>query len=55
MESVYNVLVEVIETVCDKYCKFPEEYSRKFGGDEDKALEELCKEKCESCVLNKLI
>ena len=32
MESVYNVLVEVIEKVCDEYCKYPEEYSRKFGG-----------------------
>ena len=23
-ESVVNIIQEVIETVCDKYCKYPE-------------------------------
>ena len=33
----------------------PRSIPEKMGGDEDKAFDELSKEKCESCVLNKLI
>lgn len=53
MDSVVNTIQEVIETVCDKYCKFPDEYSQKYQ-DEDQAIDNLLKEKCEGCILNKL-
>lgn len=51
--SVVNIIQEVIETVCDKYCKYPEQYKEKFV-DEDLAFDKMSEERCENCILNKL-
>ena len=47
METVHNILVEVIEEMCDKYCKYPDSY------DEDDDM--MYDERCNNCPLNKLI
>lgn len=47
-KTVNDILNEVVEEVCDKYCKFPQMYT---GENED----ELYEEHCDGCVLNKLI
>ena len=52
-ESVVNIIQEVIETVCDKYCKYPEYYSAKYE-DEDFAYDKMIEERCEKCILNRL-
>ena len=41
------------ELFCDCYCKFPEEYLAMYK-DVDDAQENLMREKCEMCPLNKL-
>ena len=46
-KSVVNVIEEVMNEVCDKYCKFPEQYT-----DEDE--EKLYEKHCNNCPLNKL-
>ena len=46
-ESVVNIIQKVIEEMCNKYCKFPEQYSEE---DEEKLYDEHCK----NCPLNKL-
>lgn len=51
--TVGKILEEVIDTVCNCYCKFPEEYARKYENETD-AEEFLYKEKCDKCILNKL-
>ena len=53
VEIVTKILEEVIETICDKHCKFPSEYYSKYK-DEQEAEEHLYTEKCDNCVLNKL-
>ena len=47
-KSVCDVLMEVVEEMCDKYCKFPDMYT---GNDED----ELYEKHCDNCPMNKLI
>lgn len=61
LKSTYDILREKarqIETakelICDCYCKFPEEY-RSMYKDVDDAQDNLEREKCEMCPLNKLI
>ena len=54
MESVTNIIVDVANEVCDKLCKYPGEYEKKYG-DSDEGMDKLIEEKCEKCVLNKLI
>lgn len=41
------------EYFCDFYCKFPEEYSSMYK-DVDEAQDNLLREKCEYCPLNKI-
>ena len=50
MDTVHNIIVEVVKKVCDEYCKWPEKY-----GDSDEELQKLMDEHCEKCVLNRLI
>ncbi|MEE1048208.1 MAG: hypothetical protein U0M60_12395 [Clostridia bacterium] len=45
--TVTAILQEVIQKMCDEYCKYPEQYK---GEDEDKLYEE----KCDNCPLNLL-
>lgn len=44
-QTVTGILHEVIQKMCDEYCKYPEQYK---GEDEDKLYEE----KCDNCPLN---
>lgn len=44
--TVSSILEEVINDMCDKYCKYPEQ----FTGDEEDELYKIC----DSCPLNKL-
>ncbi|MBQ4145440.1 MAG: hypothetical protein IJD36_02315 [Clostridia bacterium] len=53
--SVVNIIQNVVDEICDKYCKFPDEYYKKYPDNEDEAEEKLYCEKCDNCVLNKLI
>lgn len=46
-QTVTDILHEVIQKMCDEYCKYPEQYT---GEDEDKLYEE----KCDNCPLNLL-
>ena len=47
-KTVHNILVEVIEEMCDKHCKFLDMYTEENEDD-------LYKEHCDNCPLNKLI
>ena len=46
-KTVSKIMEEVIEEICDKYCKFPTIYE---GKDED----ELYDKHCDKCPLNRL-
>ena len=52
--NVIELIQWVADEVCDNYCKYPDEYFRKYK-DEDEAFEHLYCEKCEKCCLNKLV
>ena len=47
-KSVYLILEEVINEMCNKHCKFPDMYTEENEDD-------LYKEHCDNCPLNKLI
>lgn len=51
--TITKILEEVINTICDQHCRFPDEYRQKYK-DEEEAEERLYSEKCDKCVLNKL-
>lgn len=40
-KSVCAILVEVVNEICDKYCKYPLEYVQN-GKDEEKLYDERC-------------
>jgi hypothetical protein len=46
-ECVVDIIRKVVEEMCDKHCKLPEQYSEE---DEEKLYEEHCN----NCPLNKL-
>ena len=52
--SIQNKWMTMQDRICDCYCKFPEEY-RSMYKDVDDAQDNLEREKCEMCPLNKLI
>lgn len=43
-KTIYDLLDEVAEAMCDKYCKYPESYE----GTYDEMVEEICAE-CPMC------
>ncbi|MBQ9252273.1 MAG: hypothetical protein IJ188_06535 [Clostridia bacterium] len=45
--NVSRIICEVIEEMCDSYCKWPEEYRQSEEG-------KMYDERCNSCPLNKL-
>ena len=48
--SVVNILEEVVDDICNNYCKWPEKW------DEEKEGKELSdSEICDNCPLNKLV
>ena len=54
VEQARNKILDTQDLFCDCYCKFPEEYFSMYK-DADDALENLLREKCETCPINKLI
>lgn len=46
--TVSKIIEDVVESICDNYCKYPEQYAE---ADEEKMYEE----RCDKCPLNKLI
>ena len=61
LKSTYDILrekakqiAEATDIICECYCKFPEEY-RSMYKDVDEAQDNLEREKCDMCPLNKLI
>ena len=49
-QSIPQLLEEVANSFCDKYCKWPEQW------DEEKEGCELCEsEICQNCPLNRLV
>lgn len=46
--TVSKILEEVIDSMCDKYCKYPEQYK-------DDNEDDLYAKHCDKCPLNKLI
>lgn len=50
-KTVADILGEVIQDMCDKYCKYPEEYVQKYGADDERMYGEVC----DKCPLNKLV
>ena len=44
-ESICEIFEEIKETMCDKYCKYPEQYA-----DDESMWEEQC-ENCPMCKL----
>ena len=53
MQTVTQIIEEVVETICNKHCKYPELYFEKYDTDEE-AEEHLYSEMCDNCILNKL-
>ena len=49
--TVCGILEEVMNTVCDKLCKYPQEYADKYGEDDERMYEEVC----DKCILKKII
>ena len=53
-KTAVDIISEVIQTMCDKHCKYPKEYLDKYVNEEE-AEEHLYSECCDKCVLNKLM
>lgn len=53
MKFITDELVEIVNEVCDKYCKYPEQYYSQYK-DPDEACDVLLKERCENCPLNRI-
>lgn len=52
--SVVDTIKDVVNTMCSKHCKFPEQYFSQHK-DVDTACKLLTEEKCKDCPLNKLL
>lgn len=51
--TIPQELEQIVNEVCDKYCKFPEQTLSQYK-DPDEAGEHLINDFCENCPLNKL-
>ena len=51
--SVTDIIEDVKQKICDDYCKFPDECLAKYS-DLDIADDELYRQYCENCPLNRL-
>ena len=49
MESVTQILEEVVEEMCNHYCKWPDLWDEEAEG-----MELIDSEHCQNCPLNKL-
>jgi hypothetical protein len=50
--TVVETIEEVIEKMCSDYCKYPEEYTKKYGGYE--GTKKMIEDHCDKCPLNRL-
>ena len=54
-ETVHQIMIKVIDEICDNYCKYPEMLLSKHPGEDEDMLEELLyDEYCAKCPLNRL-
>ncbi len=54
MPTITEIVQEVVEEMCDKYCRMPAKYVMEIN-DVDEAQETMINEVCKDCPLNKLI
>ncbi len=52
--TIAEQMTEIVETMCDKYCKYPERYLAVIENP-DEAQEVMIEEVCKDCPLNKLV
>ena len=52
-KTVIQIIEDVAGSMCDKYCKYPQKYKKKYQ-DEDEAHNRMIDEVCEDCPLSKL-
>ncbi len=51
--TVVEIIEEVVEKMCSDYCKFPEEYTKKYGGGYE-GTKKMMEDHCDKCPLNRL-
>ena len=49
-KSVMNIIEEVVEEMCDKYCKYPEQWNPEEHGGQELFDTDICA----NCPLNRL-
>lgn len=54
MKNAMELIAEAAEEICKEYCKYPEKYVEKYG-DPEEAEDALGRERCDKCVLRKLM
>ena len=52
--KLVEFLEDVVEKICDGYCKFPEKYLGQYE-DPDEATYRMYKEKCDDCPFRLLL
>ena len=52
--TVTEQIQQTVETMCDKFCKYPERYLAVIEN-QDEAQEVMIEEVCKDCPLNKLV
>ena len=54
-ETVHQIMISVIDDICDNYCKYPEMYVNKHPDADEDLLEDLMyMEICANCPMNRL-
>ena len=54
-ETVQQIMIKVIDEMCDNYCKYPDMYVSKHPDTDEDLLEDLMyTEICSQCPLNRL-
>lgn len=51
--QIIDQLQKIADEMCDKYCKYPEQYESQYD-DTDEAWDKMMCEVCDNCPLNKL-
>ena len=54
-ESVHQIMIKVVNEICDNYCKWPDILVGKNPGEDEDMLEEMLYEQyCANCPMNRL-
>ena len=54
-QTVHQIMIDVIDEICDKYCKYPDMMIGKSAEQEPDMLEDMLYEQyCVNCPVNKL-